>query len=63
LRAVPVRHQDRQARDHVVLADADRLYDDTEELAQWARRALAAARRSQPKPAARKKKPPAKKRC
>jgi DNA transformation protein len=40
----------------------DRLYDDTEELAQWARRALAAARQSQAKPAAHKKKPTAKKR-
>jgi DNA transformation protein len=39
----------------------ERLYDDTEELAQWAQRALAAARRSQAKPAARKK-PTAKKR-
>ena len=33
----------------------ERLYDDTEELAQWARRALAAARRSGAKPAAGKK--------
>jgi DNA transformation protein len=38
----------------------DRLYDDTEELARWAQRALAAARRSQAKPVARKK-PTAKK--
>src|SRR4029077_5201900 len=40
----------------------DRLYEETEELAKWARRAFAAARQSQAKPAAHKKKPPVKKR-
>jgi DNA transformation protein len=33
----------------------DRLYDDPEELAAWARRALAIARRRQKKPASRKR--------
>jgi DNA transformation protein len=41
----------------------DRLYDDPEELAAWARRALAVAASRRAKPTARKKKPPAKKRC
>jgi len=40
----------------------DRLYDDTDELARWARGALAAARRSRTKPPARKKKSTVKKR-
>ena len=42
--AVQLRDQERRAHAHVLLAHAGRLYDDTEELARWARAAQLAAR-------------------